>query len=132
MKEIFAGRCLQTLVSTNSALPTGTRKKIIRQVLLASDHLDKIVLDRRVGSWLVTSAWDSCAGDVDLKKQIGEKLIAIDGLRENCWKVWRHCGLATFSRRNTEWTEGEKRKAKAQNVFADIIGDHKTFKKSKN
>jgi hypothetical protein len=134
MKEVYAGRCLQTLISTNSSLPTGTRKKIIKLVLLGgeNDRLAKIVVDRRVGSWLVTCAWDSCAGDVELKKQLGEKLIAVEGLRENCWKVWRHCGLASFSRRNNDWTEGEKRKAKVQNVFQDIIGDQKSFKKQKN
>jgi hypothetical protein len=131
LKEVSAGRCLQTVISLPSAIPTGIKKKIIKAILLNDkfpDQLGTIVLDRKVGAWLVTAAWDTCSGDVQTKQALGEALVAVEALRETNWKVWRYCGLATFSRRNEEWTHNETRKSKAQNVFKDIIGDSKKQK----
>ena len=131
--EVFAGRCLQNMISHKSGFPSGTRKKLIKIVLISqnTENLTKIALDKRVGSWLVTAAWDSCAGDVELKAKLGEGLMAIENLRENSWKIWKHCGLATFSRRKSEWTEVEKRKAKAHNLLGDIMADRNQYKKQK-
>ena len=131
--QVFAGRCLQNMICTKSGFPSGTRKKIIKIVLIGqkTEDLAKIALDKRVGSWLVTAAWDSCAGDVELKQKLGEGLMAIENLRELSWKIWKHCGLATFSRRKSDWTEAEKKKAKAQNILSDILGERPQTKKHK-
>ena len=131
--QVFAGRCLQNMICTKSGFPSGTRKKLIKIVLIGqkTEELTKIALDKRVGSWLVTAAWDSCAGDVELKQKLGEGLMAIENLRDLSWKIWKHCGLATFSRRKSDWTEAEKKKAKAQNILSDILGDRPQAKKQK-
>ncbi len=132
--EVFAGRCLQNMISSKSGFPSGTRKKLIKLVLIgqSTETLTKIALDKRVGSWLVTAAWDSCAGDVELKQKLGEGLIAIENLRELSWKIWKYCGLATFSRRKSDWTEAEKKKAKAHNLLSDIIADRSHKKQKMN
>lgn len=131
--QVFAGRCLQNMICSKSGFPSGTRKKLIKIVLISqgTEELTKIALDKRVGSWLVTAAWDSCAGDVELKQKLGEGLMAIENLRELSWKIWKHCGLATFSRRKSDWTEAEKKKAKAQNLLSDILGERSQIKKHK-
>ncbi len=132
LTDVSVGRCLQTIISVQSAIPTGIRKKIIKGILLnenRANQLRDIVMDRKVGAWLVTTAWDSCAGDVQTKQALGDGLLAVEGLRESNWKVWRYCGLATFSRHNSDWTANETRKAKAQNYFKDIIGDVEPTKK---
>ena len=131
--QVFAGRCLQNMICSKSGFPSGTRKKLIKIVLISqgTEELTKIALDKRVGSWLVTAAWDSCAGDVELKQKLGEGLMAIENLRELSWKIWKHCGLATFSRRKSDWTEAEKKKAKAQNLLSDILGERHQIKKHK-
>ena len=132
--EVFAGRCLQNMISSTSGFPSGTRKKLIKIVLIgqSTENLTKIALDKRVGSWLITAAWDSCAGDVDLKQKLGEGLIAIENLRELSWKIWKYCGLATFSRRKSDWTDAEKKKAKAHNLLSDIIADRSHKKQRMN
>ena len=122
--QVGPGRTLQTVMSAKCALPTGIKKKVIRAVVLgrSTEELTQLVTDRKVGSWMITTVWDSCTGDVSLKQQLAEELLKIDGLREINWKVWKHCELASFTRRNVEWTATENRKAKVQNVFRDIIG----------
>ena len=135
INEVGPGRLLQTVISTSCSLPTGIKKKVIRNLILGDssvDRLTKLVTDRKVGAWLVTAAWDSCAGDIQTKQVLAEALVKINALKELNWKVWRHCGLATFSRRNEEWTQTENKKAKTQNLFKDIIGDDaKPAKKQK-
>lgn len=123
--DIGPGRMLQTLISPPCAFPTSIKMKIVRNLMLnemAPERLEKLVSDRKVGSWIVTTAWDSA--DVQTKALLGEKLVAIDGLREANWKVWKHCSLATFSRRNDEWTKVETRKMKAKTLLEDIVGDY--------
>ena len=122
--EVGPGRTLQTIMSSTCALPTGIKKKIIKAVILSrtTEQLAILATDRKVGSWMITTIWDSCTGDVQLKQELGESLLKIEGIRELNWKVWKHCELATFTRRNDQWTATEKRKAKVQNVFKDIIG----------
>lgn len=126
MNEIGPGRLVQTMISADCSLPTGIKKKIIRNLMLTDDapqRLAKMASDRKVGSWLVTAAWDCCAGDVETRRTLGDSLLCVEGLRETNWKIWRHCGLATFSRRNDEWSQTEKKKSKAQSLLRDIIGD---------
>ena len=123
--DIGPGRMLQTLISPPCAFPTSIKMKIVRNLMLnetAPERLEKLVADRKVGSWIVTTAWDSA--DVQTKALLGEKLVAIDGLRDSNWKVWKHCSLASFSRRNDEWTMVETRKLKAKNLLKDIVGDY--------
>jgi hypothetical protein len=134
--EMGPGRMLQTLLSSECSLPMGMKKKIIKQLVLGDDavqRLGKLTSDRKVGSWIVTTIWDTCAGDIDTKHRLGEALLSIEGIREINWKVWKHCGLASFSRRNEEWTQTEKKKSKAQNLLRDIIGeDFQSAKKQRS
>lgn len=130
--DIGPGRMLQTLISPPCAFPTSIKMKIVRNLMLnetAPERLEKLVADRKVGSWIVTTAWDSA--DVQTKALLGEKLVAIDGLRDSNWKVWKHCSLASFSRRNDEWTMVETRKLKAKNLLKDIVGDYAPDAKKK-
>ena len=129
--ELGPGRTLQTIMSSNCALPTGIKKKIIRAVIFRpTEELALLAADRKVGSWMITTVWDSCNGDVTLKQQIAEELLKIENLRELNWKIWKHCDLIAFTRRNEQWTTTETRKAKVHNVFKDIIGQG--AKKSRN
>lgn len=131
LSDVGPGRMLQTLMSPESCFPSNMKMKVIKQVLLpenAVERLTALVNDRRVGSWLVTTAWDSA--DVQTKTALGDYLLQIEGLRESNWKIWRHCALSTFSRRNDEWTQVENRKSKAKDFLKDIVGD--SFKKSRN
>jgi hypothetical protein len=119
--DVGPGRMVQTLISSECCFPNTIKMKIIRNFMLNDEQrLAKLVADRRVGAWLVTTAWDSC--DVPTKTLIGEKLLKIDGLRDSNWKIWKHCSLASFSRRNDEWTKTETRKIKAKNLLSDIVG----------
>lgn len=130
MTDVGCGRMLQTLISTESCVPSNMKAKIIRQLLLGDDpvaRLEKLVYDRKVGSWLVTTAWDSA--DLQTKKLIGESLLKIRGLREGNWKVWTHCRLSTFARRNDEWEQTENRKSKAKDYLREIVGSHGTAPK---
>ena len=132
MNEIGPGRLVQTMISADCSLPTGIKKKIIRHLMLTVDapqRLSKMASDRKVGSWLVTAAWDCCAGDVETRRIIGDSLLRVESLRETNWKIWRHCGLATFSRRNDEWSQTEKKKSKAESLLRDIIGDEANYGK---
>ena len=125
MTDVGSGRMLQTLISVESCFPSNMKTKIIRQLLLSDDpvaRLEKLVYDRKVGSWLVTTAWDSA--DLQTKKLIGENLLKLEGLREGNWKVWTHCRLSTFSRRNDEWEQTENRKSKAKDFLKDIVGSN--------
>lgn len=125
LNEVGPGRMLQSLISSSCSFPNSMKMKIVRNLMLndsAPDRLEKLVNDRKVGSWLVTCAWDCC--DVSTKKMLGEKLLEINGLRESNWKIWKHCSLATFSRRNDDWTRTESKKFKAQNLIKDIVGEY--------
>lgn len=124
LADMGPGRMLQTLMSADSCVPSGMRSKIIRLFLLTDDasvRLTKLAADRRVGSWLITTAWDSC--DLATKQSLGDALLTVEQLRDINWKVWKHCNLATFSRRNDEWTQSETRKSKAHGYMKDIIGE---------
>ena len=124
LNDIGPGRMLQTLISKESCFPSNMRAKIIRNVLLtenSSDRLGKLASDKRVGAWLITTAWDGA--DLTTKKALGESLLNVTGLRDSNWKIWKHCELASFSRRQEEWSHSETRKDKAKDFLRDIVGD---------
>ena len=129
--DVGPGRMLQTMISRDSCFPSNMKSKVIRQILLsgdASQRLEKLSNDRKVGAWLITTAWD--AADLQTKQALGESLMKVNGLRESNWKIWKHCGLATFSRRNDEWVQNESRKEKAKGFLRDIVGsDYQSTKK---
>jgi hypothetical protein len=128
--DIGPGRMIQTLISRESCFPSNMKSKVIRQIMLTDDapqRLERFSNDRRVGAWLITTAWDSA--DMQTKQALGEALFRVNGLRDSNWKIWKHCGLATFSRRKDEWVHTENRKEKAKGFLRDIIGSDFTANK---
>ena len=122
--DMGPGRLLQNIMSRESCFPSNMKMKLIRQVLLADNsvqRVEKLASDKRIGAWLITTAWDSA--DMSTKKDLGANLLKINGLRDWNWKIWKHCELASFSRRNEEWAQSENRKDKAKSFLRDIVGD---------
>jgi hypothetical protein len=128
--DIGPGRMLQSLISRQSCFPSNMKNKIIRHIMLSCDSVERLsslANDRKVGAWLVTTAWDS--SDMETKRSLGEALLQIEGLRDSNWKIWKHCGLATFSRRKDDWVHNETKKEKTQGFLREIVGENYQPKK---